>query len=142
MTIDLFDDLPMPDPLDPRLSVEIEDAWPQLLLDMLLVVQAAYVDAGAKLEQARELAFVAMRALAHYHGGRTFYLPRGETLEQAIRNVRMWDEFNGKNIGELCTRYKLTEQRVYQVLAEQRTLRSRKIQPALFDEGGKPCIGL
>lgn len=132
MTIDLFEDLPMPDPLDPRLSVEIEDAWPQLLLDMLQVVQAAYVDAGAKTEQARELAFVALRALAKYHGGRTFYLPRGDGLEQALRDARMWDEFNGKNIGELCTRYRLTEQRVYQVLAEQRTLRSRKIQPALF----------
>ena len=132
MTIDLFDDLPMPDPLDPRLQVEIEDAWPQLLLDMLLVVQAAYTDIGAQPEQARELAFVAMRALAHYHGGRTFYLPRGDKLEQALRDVRMWDEFNGKNIGELCTRYKLTEQRVYQVLAEQRALRQRKIQPALF----------
>lgn len=132
MNIDLFDNLPMPDPLDPRLSVEIEDAWPQLLLDMLLVVQAAYTDAGANPEQARELAFVAMRALAHYHGGRTFYLPRGEGLDQALRDARMWDEFNGKNIGELCTRYKLTEQRVYQVLAEQRTLRQRKIQPALF----------
>ena len=130
---ELFTDLPMPASLDDVLPVEIEDAWPQLLTDMLQVVQAAYADAGAQPEQARELAFVAMRALARYHGGRTFYLPRGETLEQAIRNVRMWDEFNGKNVGELCSRYKLTEQRVYQVLAEQRALRSRKIQPALFD---------
>lgn len=132
MTIDLFDDLPMPDPLDPRLQVEIEDAWPQLLLDMLLVMQTAYQDAGAKPEQARELAFIGMRSLAHYHGGRTFYLPRGEGLEQALRDARMWDEFNGKNIGELCTKHRLTEQRVYQVLAEQRALRSRKIQPNLF----------
>ena len=131
MTIELFADLPMPDP--DKIPVEIEDAWPQLLLNMLLVVQAAYVDAGAKPEQARELAFVAMRTLAHYHGGCTFYLPRGDRLEQALRDNRMWDEFNGRNIRELCTRYRLTEQRVYQVLAEQRTLRQRKIQPQLFD---------
>lgn len=130
MTIELFADLPMPDP--DKIPVEIEDAWPQLLTDMLQVVQAAFIDNGAQPEQARELSFVAMRALAQYHGGRTFYLPRGDRLEQALRDARMWDEFNGKNIGDLCSRYRLTEQRVYQVLAEQRTLRQRKIQPALF----------
>jgi Mor family transcriptional regulator len=128
---DLFGNLPMPDNLD-AVPVEIEDAWPQLLTDMLQVVQAAYVDQGAQPDQARELAIIALRALASYHGGRTFYLPRGDRLEQALRDARMWDEFNGKNIGDLCTRYRLTEQRVYQVLAEQRALRSRKIQPALF----------
>lgn len=133
MNAELFNDLPMPESLDAVLPVEIEDAWPQLLVDMLLVMQTAFQDVGAKPDQARELAITGMRALAIYHGGRTFYLPRGDKLEQALRDARMWDEFNGKNVGALCTRYKLTEQRVYQVLAEQRTLRARKIQPVLFD---------
>ncbi len=130
---ELFSDLPLPESLD-AVPVEIEDAWPQLLTDMLQVVQAAYADAGAKPEQARELSFVALRALAKYHGGRTFYLPRGDGLEQAFRDARMWAEFNGRNIRELGEKYDLTEQRVYQVLAEQRALRSRKIQPTLFGD--------
>lgn len=128
---ELFSNLPMPESLD-AVPVEIEDAWPHLLTDMLQVVQAAFVDSGAKPEQARELAFVSMRALSHYHGGRTFYLPRGAGLENAFRDARMWEEFVGNNIAQLCDKYDLTEQRVYQILAEQRAIRSRKIQPQLF----------
>lgn len=131
---ELFADLPLPESLDAVLPVEIEDAWPKLLVDMLEVMRQAYQDAGARPDQARGLAITGLRALANYHGGRTFYLPRGDKLEQALRNARMWDEFNGKNVGELCTRYRLTEQMVYQILAEQRAIRARKIQPGLFKD--------
>lgn len=133
-TIELFADLELPESLDACLPVEIEEAWPKLLVEMLQVMQQAYKDAGAEPDQARELSVIGMRALANYHGGRTFYLPRGDKLEQALRNARMWEEFNGKNVGELCTRYRLTEQMVYQILAEQRAVRARKIQPGLFKD--------
>lgn len=131
---ELFADLELPESLDACLPVEIEEAWPKLLVDMLQVVQSAYQDAGAKPEQARGLAIIGLRALANYHGGRTFYLPRGDKLEQALRNAQMWEEFNGKNVGDLCTKYRLTEQMVYQILAEQRAVRARKIQPGLFKD--------
>lgn len=131
-TIELFTDLELPESLDACLPVEIEEAWPKLLVDMLQVMQQAYKDAGAELDQARELAVIGLRALANYHGGRTWYLPRGDKLEQALRNAKMWEEFNGKNVGDLCTKYRLTEQMVYQILAEQRAIRARKIQPQLF----------
>jgi Mor family transcriptional regulator len=127
-TAELFADLPMPAPLDACLPVEIEDVWPKLLVEMLQVVQAAYSEAGAKPDLARGLAITGLRALARYHGGRTFYLPRGDKLEQALRNAQIWDEFSGKNVGDLSAKYRLTEQMVYQVLAEQRAIRARCIR--------------
>jgi Mor family transcriptional regulator len=130
---ELFTDLPLPVSLDACLPVEIEDTWPKLLVDMLQVMQQAYRDAGATVDKARALAIIGLRALASYHGGRTFYLPRGDKLEQALRNWQMWEEFTGKNIGDLCSKYRLTEQMVYQILAEQRAAHTRKIQPGLFE---------
>lgn len=130
---DLLAELDLPDPLEGRMAVEIEHAWPQALVDMLEVSRAALIDAGATEDQAGHAATVVVRALASYHGGRSFYLPRGDTLEQAIRDFEIFQAWNrGVSIRALMQRYPMTEQAMYRIVARQRELHRNRIQPGLF----------
>lgn len=97
--------------------------WPKALREMAEVVTAAFKQAGKPEQAAQADAFTAMKALAHYFGGRMFYLPTGKTLDLGLRDEKIWSEFNGSNVAELSKRYNLTEQAVYRILAAQRKAR-------------------
>lgn len=110
----------------------LRHAWPQALADMVSVVAAAYRREGQDGESAREQAFTAVRALAHYHGGRMFYLPKGESLDRAIRDRRIFEEMGKRSAKDLAVAHGLTEQRVYEIHREQRMLFQQRIQRDLF----------
>jgi len=111
---------------------EILKKWPQGLTDMLMVIEAAHLRAGDDKATARTRAFRAVRALAQFAGGRSFYIPKGEALDRALRDRELWERFDGSNVSELATWAHLTEVQVYAILAEQRKLARARIQPGLF----------
>lgn len=39
--------------------------------------------------------------MAHYFGGKSFYLPAGDKIKEALRDAQIYQEFNGKNVPEL-----------------------------------------
>ncbi len=78
--------------------------------------------------QARKLALVQ----AHYMGGRAYYIPTGDHLKAALRDRAIWDEFNGRNIDALARKHGLSVPQTYAVVAEQRLLARRRLQPELF----------
>ncbi len=115
---------------------EMRALWPQALVDMLDVIAASLARELGDQEQARRLAALAIRELAHYFGGRMTYLPRGDRLERALRDKAIWDAHDGRrtSVLELAARYRLTEQQIYAILREQRALHVRRVQPGLFEE--------
>lgn len=120
------------DALDQIKDPEITKKWPQALTDMLSVIEAAYRQRGDDDKTARTLAFIAVRALAHYHGGHIFYLPKGEQIDRALRDREIFECFNGTNVSELASKYNLNDVRIYKILAEQRKLARDRHQPDLF----------
>lgn len=119
----LFDGEPLtPDADLARLPAEIECHWPKMLVDMLDVARDALAHAGANEERAREIAIIVMRALARYHGGHSFYLPRGLALEMALKNYRIFLEMGKLSIHELSVKYGMSEVHIYRIIAKQRAL--------------------
>lgn len=117
-----------------HLDPEILKKWPQGLSDMLTVIESTHRRAGDEPKVARERAFRAVRALATFHGGRTFYVPQGRQLDRALRDREIWARHTGHNVAELSQAYHLTEVQIYSILAEQRKLARARYQSDLFDE--------
>lgn len=130
MTEELFSDLPLPD-LEAIQTEDVRGKWPKTMAEMVDVAVAALKDQG---DDAPRLARNVIAALAKYHGGRMWYLPCGKSLEQAIRDTRMWQEYSGRpeDIARFVLETGLTEQAVYRILAEQRKLHRDRIQSKLF----------
>lgn len=129
--LDMGFDIP-DDALEQLQDPEITKKWPQALTDMLSVIEAAHRQRGDDDKTARTLAFIAVRALAHYHGGHIFYLPKGEQIDRALRDREIFECFNGTNVSELASKYNLNDVRIYKILAEQRKLARDRHQPDLF----------
>lgn len=96
--------------------------WRGHLALMISVIALTYSRQGLPAEQAHNLAGAAMEALASHMGGRHYYLPTGVRLKNALRDAAIYQEFDGTNIDDLASRYRLTNPRVYQIVAEQREL--------------------
>lgn len=107
---------------------ELRARWPRALAEMHDVLVAGFGDRA----DAITLATLALRALARHVGGRQWYLPTGKTLELGLRDRMIWRDFNGRNVHELIQKYQLTEVHIYEILAQQRALVTKKIQPDLF----------
>jgi Mor family transcriptional regulator len=110
------------------------EAWPQVLAELMDVMAAEFKREGLAPEAAAAQAEAAAVAIGHYLGGRSIYLPRGDKLQQAARDRRIWMLFRGNNTLELVDTFGLTERHVQRILAEQRAFHTRCIQSTLFDE--------
>ena len=108
--------------------------WPQMLADFIDVLRHAYGRAGVAEREADRLARLGVLAVSEYLGGRYFYLARGSSLRQALRDDEIWRDFNGRNISELAAKHDLCERTVYRVLAEQRAMRRNRRQGQLFPD--------
>jgi len=129
--IDMFPDaLGDPD----RAGITAPDAkWPANLAAMVDVLHATLRDRGHDDDAALDDAEHCAIAIAEYQGGRNYYLPTGKRLKDFVRDRAIYLASNGRNKAELALRYGLTERRVEQIVAEQRAIHLRKIQPQLFD---------
>lgn len=131
-TDDLFgDDIPA-DALEHMQSPEIRAKWPKALADLVSVIEAAHLRAGDVPDVAQRRAFVTVRALSNYAGGRQLYMPKGDVLERALRDREIWGKYKGNNIDDLAEAFDLTVVQVYSIIAEQRALHRQRIQPSLF----------
>lgn len=110
------------------------ERWPSVLAEYIDVLRAVFVKRGRTPDEALEDAQQAVLALGQYCGGRQCYLPTGERLMTAIRDRRLYLEYNGRNKAVLAQRYGLTERRVEQIAAEQKVVHVRKLQGRLFQD--------
>lgn len=132
---DLFPDAPTPDDFLEKVAIEApDDAWPSLLAEMVAVLEGSFRRSGLDEGTALQLAQRAAIDTGRHFGGRPFYLPKGDRLVEAVRDRIIWRRHNGHNKFELAREYGLTPRRVEQILAEQRAIHVRRIQPELFTD--------
>lgn len=132
MSEDMFGDELPSDILEHLLAPEIRAKWPKALADLVTVIETANGRAGDDQDAARDRAFIVVRALSTYAGGRPLYIPKDDVLERALRDREIWERFQGNNIDELASTFDLTVKRVYSIIAEQRSLHRQRMQPSLF----------
>lgn len=109
--------------------------WAQGLVQLIEVQEATFQRLGVDEAEAFRLARAATLAIAEFHGGRQWYLPRGDDLATALRDAEIYRRARRGNIQELAREYGLTDQHVWRVVRQQRALHLRKIQGDLFNEG-------
>ena len=97
--------------------------WPKGLTLLTDVIEEAFIRQGRRNDEAREIAEIAVKAMAFLAGGRSYYLPKGHWFRTALKHGRIFREFTGDNVTELADKYELTEVQIYTILAQQRKLR-------------------
>lgn len=107
----------------------VRKRWPSTLQSLSEVLNSELK--RAKVDEPH-LADKLTIALGHYFGGRDIYIPTGNKLKIALRNIDIWREFNGRNIEQLAARHKLTERQVTQIVRGQRLAEVQRRQRALF----------
>lgn len=102
--------------------------WPEAMRQMYDILRHESVQAGAN----DELAIRQLSSICKAFGGMQFYLPRGNQLENEIKHLHIWQDFNGDNVAELSRKYGLSMQHIYRVIAKMRNREVKKRQHNLF----------
>ena len=117
-------------PPPPDLTDVARKRWPADLVALLDVAAHALAEAFPK-EQAENAAIIAVSAIANYHGGRMFYLPKGAGLARALRDREIYRQYKHtrESIVELAEKHGMTEQAIYRIVSQQRELHTKKVKP-------------
>lgn len=109
---------------------QVQAALPAMLQSMM----ALFTDelSRQQVPAPERLAARLVTAQAHYFGGMQLYLPRNDRLKKALRDIDIWQQFNGSNHRQLARQYGLTEITIYQIVAEQRLAEKARRQLGLF----------
>lgn len=59
---------------------------------------------------------IAISAAELGHGGSHYYLPQLHTLTRAERDEQIRREFNGRNLSDVCRRYRVSRRTVYRIV--------------------------
>lgn len=102
--------------------------FPALLTELNELLRGELERLGGNPRHSLELVI----AISKHIGGIQVYLPRGQTLEYLVRDMRIWQDFDGRNVRELANRYHVTFKTVYKAIRRMRRLESQKRQPQLF----------
>lgn len=94
--------------------------WPKTLADLYASVNAAMKRSGYGEEESHSLSVIAIKAVSDVAGGRQFYMPVGMALERAARNIKIFNEFDGRNVLELSEKYKITQTQIYAIIKSER----------------------
>lgn len=97
-------------------------AWPVLLKNMVDVLDDFFAQRSMPREKAKLEAKAVVAALANYFGGRQIYLPKGNTLKKALRDIDIYRQANGRNTRELADTFGCTERNIQRIVQEQTQL--------------------
>ncbi|QYK02777.1 Mor transcription activator family protein [Shewanella psychrotolerans] len=104
--------------------------WPSTLQSLCELMRVTLE--GQAISNSVQISEALATTLSTYLGGRDIYIPNGERLKDALRDIRIWREFKGNNLEQLSRDYGLTERRVSQIIAEQRVAFVARKQRRLF----------
>ncbi|PKG74216.1 transcriptional regulator [Shewanella sp. GutCb] len=116
--------------LKPDERTDFIKRWPSTLQSLCELMRVTLE--GQKVGNALAISEALATTLSTYLGGRDLYIPNGERLKDALRDIRIWREFKGNNLEPLSRDYGLTERRVSQIIAEQRAAFVARKQRRLF----------
>mgnify|MGYP001763048734 CR=1 FL=1 len=104
--------------------------WPSTLQSLSALMQVTLKKHG--VSNADRISEDLATGLSLYFGGRDMYIPNGESLKKALRDIKIWNEFKGNNLEQLSRDYGLTERRISEIIAEQRAVLVARKQRRLF----------
>ncbi len=107
-----------------------KSAFPALLAELNALLRQQLARIGADPAHSLELVV----AICNHIGGIQVYVPKGKILEELIRDMRIWRDFDGKNIQELVMRHRVTYKTVYKAIKRMRRLEREKYQMQLFKD--------
>lgn len=73
-----------------------------------------------------KLALKLASAMCHHFGGMQVYLGRGKELQRLLRDLQIWNDFNGKNIHELIEKYDICYSQIYRIISRMRAREASK----------------
>lgn len=127
MSNDLFGDVRDDSILD-HIDDEVESSrFPSLLAELNALLRVELGRFGYDPKHSIEL----VAAISGKIGGMQVYFPRGQVLEQLVRDMRIWRDFTGDNVQELVERYHVTYKTVYKAIKRMRRLELSKRQYSL-----------
>ena len=125
-------DVDMDDALAHSAARVPDDKWPIRLAEIVDGLVVLFARMGRDEQAAINEAQTVAKWLANNQGGRPLYLPRGDSLDLALRNRAIYIRHRG-NMGEqLADEYGLTLRQIQAIVAEQHALQVRKRQGNLF----------
>ncbi|MCL1162482.1 transcriptional regulator [Shewanella chilikensis] len=104
--------------------------WPSTLQSLCELMRVTLE--GHAISNSVQISEALATTISTYLGGRDIYIPNGDRLKDALRDIRIWREFKGNNLEQLSRDYGLTERRVSQIIAEQRAAFWARMQRRLF----------
>lgn len=105
--------------------------WPGDLVELSEVIRAMLQREGVEDEATYRMMERVLLGMSFLCGGRNYYLPKGERIKNALRDKRIYDQFKGNNHRELARQFRLSEQKIYEVIREQLQLHRSRVQHTL-----------
>ncbi|QUF67763.1 Mor transcription activator family protein [Vibrio fluvialis] len=103
-------------------------SWPEDLRQMYDIIKERLSKANID----DSLAVVLVSDISQHFGGIQLYLGKGDALKRHLRDIKIWHDFDGKNVRDLIEKYDVGYSAVYRILAKMRAREIRKRQPDLF----------
>jgi Mor family transcriptional regulator len=107
-------------------------AYPELLADLADQVALKIVELGTPMDKAADIGFAVAEHIREHWGGQPIYLPKGAQYDFSMRDMQVFERFNGHNHAALAREYNLTVMRIYQIVKAVRAELIKKRQGALF----------
>lgn len=114
-------------------SMNDEDQYPELLSDVAQQVEAKLAAQGQPPEDAKRIGWEVAEHVRSHFAGELIYIPKGRAFEASQLHQQIWDEFNGHNVPELVTKFKMAEQSIYRVLKFMRARSVKRNQLSLLE---------
>lgn len=85
-------------------------------------------------EQAEAIGYKLADSIRQTHGGGNIYVPKGVSMDKALKEHGIIKDFRGGNHAELAQKYNCSEVYVYQVIRAQMLATRKALQPGLFQD--------
>ena len=108
--------------------------WPGDLVELAEVIRSQLKREGVEDETIYRQTERVLLAMSFLCGGRNYYLPKGNRIKNALRDKRIYDQFEGNNHRELARQFRLSEQKIYEVIRVQMQLHRSRVQHTLSFE--------
>lgn len=109
-----------------------EAAYPEILRDLADQVALKISELGVDTEKCADIGFAVAEHIREHWGGQPIYLAKGVQYDFSMRDMQLFERFNGHNHVELAREYNLTVMRIYQIVKAVRAELVKKRQGALF----------
>ncbi len=116
------------------IPLEVQKKWPRDLSALVDIYGAALKRLGYNEADSNRISRTLLAEQSMYCGGRYFYLPKGDALKKAIRDVDLHRDWSERSMqpDDLAKKYKISLTHVYRIMKEQQTYYRKKIQSDLF----------